>query len=518
MTNWRIGVLSCLALFACSSSTKTVKSDPLNVLSLSSTIAPGAECAAGGTRVSAGPDANGNGALDAEEVTSNTVVCLALVNATLTRTRVATVAECADGGTVVEAGRDLDNDSVLADAEVVTASVVCGTVDEIEVLTVREAPGACVAGGTRTHIGRDLNGNGTLDSAEFETSVVVCRAERVLVGDVIISVQADADALAAVTTIDGSLTINPAATISLQPLQDLVEVRDNLSIDSAAQTNLVGLDSLFTVLGTFSVTGASFSSISSLRMLKSVTGSVTLNGLPLLASLDGLQGLTTVQGDLTLRDLALVASLAPLSSITSIGGELRVADLPEITSIDGFQSLTSLGSDLNLKNNDKLTSVAGFAPLAAAQPTLTGTLNIKYHAVLSNLAGLQFTTLENQLDIYDNPMLTSLSPLSSLTSVGQIILGQGTFTSLNGLQNITTVTGSISIVDNDSLTDVSALNTLTNVGPANGGSVQIVDNAALSVCAGTALENVLDGRGWNGALTNSGNLPCATSCAGSVCN
>lgn len=62
-------VLSSL-LIACGSG-----EDGLNALISTTNIASGAECPAGGVRIQAGKDSNGNGVLEANEVLSTAVVC-----------------------------------------------------------------------------------------------------------------------------------------------------------------------------------------------------------------------------------------------------------------------------------------------------------------------------------------------------------------------------------------------------------------------------------------------------------
>lgn len=90
---------------------------------------PGSHCAAGGKKVQAGADINGNGVLDAGEVTATTYVCN-VGGAGNTPVLVALVAElpgtnCANGGTRVEAGLDANGNGVLDSTEIMSTAYVC---------------------------------------------------------------------------------------------------------------------------------------------------------------------------------------------------------------------------------------------------------------------------------------------------------------------------------------------------------------------------------------------------------
>ena len=104
--------------------------------------APGANCAHGGSRIEAGLDANDNGILDADEVTSTSYVCHpddgrdgddgqagddgddGLVTL-VTITPEPAGDNCPTGGSKVEAGLDTNEDGVLDPDEVTSTSYVC---------------------------------------------------------------------------------------------------------------------------------------------------------------------------------------------------------------------------------------------------------------------------------------------------------------------------------------------------------------------------------------------------------
>jgi len=88
-------------------------------LTSTSTEPPGANCAYGGIKIEVGIDANGDGTLEASEVTSTTYVCNGEGTNALVRTSAEPAgANCPFGGTKIETGLDVNNDGILEDSEV----------------------------------------------------------------------------------------------------------------------------------------------------------------------------------------------------------------------------------------------------------------------------------------------------------------------------------------------------------------------------------------------------------------
>jgi len=93
----------------------------------------GAHCSFGGSKVTSGPDTNGNGALDTAEVTSTAFVCSGATGATGNdglNTLIATAnepagANCATGGTKITAGLDVNANNLLDAGEVSATSYAC---------------------------------------------------------------------------------------------------------------------------------------------------------------------------------------------------------------------------------------------------------------------------------------------------------------------------------------------------------------------------------------------------------
>lgn len=140
----------------------------------------GSNCPTGGQKIESGLDADRSGVLDSAEVGSTRFLCNGAVgnHALVASTVVAAGdATCPAGGTLVESGVDLDGDSLLDAAEVMSSSKVCHGVNGLAALTsvVTEPAGTnCPAGGQQVAHGMDLNGDAVLDVAEITQQTWVC--------------------------------------------------------------------------------------------------------------------------------------------------------------------------------------------------------------------------------------------------------------------------------------------------------------------------------------------------------
>lgn len=168
--------------YACSGAT------PSRALILSSVEGPGPACALGGSRVDVGTDSDGDGVLDASEITSTTHVCNGATGATGdagapgAASLVSIVLEpagsnCPDGGRRVSSGLDANANGQLDSAEVSSTAYVCdgGVGGTVLVAQQVELPGNnCSSGGVAIKSGLDSNENGVLDSSEVTATSYVC--------------------------------------------------------------------------------------------------------------------------------------------------------------------------------------------------------------------------------------------------------------------------------------------------------------------------------------------------------
>jgi alpha-tubulin suppressor-like RCC1 family protein len=151
----------------------------------------GTTCPAGGQKITSGPDLNANGSLDDAEVVSTSYACngedgaggAASAAALVVTTTEPAGVSCPAGGTKITSGVDANGNGSLEDAEISTTSYACNGQDGdagasgLVALTqsVAEPAGTnCAAGGTKLTSGVDLNGNGALDVSETTKTSYVC--------------------------------------------------------------------------------------------------------------------------------------------------------------------------------------------------------------------------------------------------------------------------------------------------------------------------------------------------------
>ena len=147
----------------------------------------GSNCPAGGSRIASGPDLNGNGLVDAVEVSSTVYVCNGLAGRDGSNAATALVLtanepaglNCPTGGKKVTTGIDRNGDGVLQAAEISSTSYVCNGANSLLLVQPEPAGSNCVAGGSRIVAGTDNNNNGVLDVAEITSTGYACNAVRV---------------------------------------------------------------------------------------------------------------------------------------------------------------------------------------------------------------------------------------------------------------------------------------------------------------------------------------------------
>lgn len=199
-----------------------------------------------------------------------------------------------------------------------------------------------------------------------DTSVV---ADRVIEGDVIVSDQADADALRGVHTITGTLTIEGSVR-DLAPLSGLTSVGGLLSIrETSLLTSLEGLNQLVRLTdedsdGFVEISGNE--ALTNIDALQNLTGGdffqLTIENNRRLVNIDGLGNLGGAASFVDIVGNDELVNVDGLGGFTENGG-LSIEDNPALVDLSGLSQLTFIGSELVLRNNDKLVSVSGLERL-----------------------------------------------------------------------------------------------------------------------------------------------------------
>lgn len=147
--------------------------------------AAGANCATGGQKITAGPDKNGDGIFDANEIEQTEYVCNGAdgavgLNSLASVTTEAAGANCANGGLRIDLGLDDDASATLEAGEVDATRYVCdGAVGPAGVNSLvsvaPEAAGAnCANGGQRITYGLDADRDDALDAGEVTATRFAC--------------------------------------------------------------------------------------------------------------------------------------------------------------------------------------------------------------------------------------------------------------------------------------------------------------------------------------------------------
>ncbi len=114
-----LSLCGALGLVACTGDQGPPGEPGVDTLAATSDEPAGANCAFGGIKIEAGPDENGNGVLDPNEVANTTFVCNGEGTSALVRTSPEDAGDnCPFGGTRIETGLDANNNNVLDDDEV----------------------------------------------------------------------------------------------------------------------------------------------------------------------------------------------------------------------------------------------------------------------------------------------------------------------------------------------------------------------------------------------------------------
>lgn len=362
--------------------------------------ASAADCPNGGTVVRSGLDDNGNGALDPDEVQARSLVCNDPPVQPPPPIVVRLIAEptgvnCALGGTAVQSGPDRNGNGVLDDDEVAHSDYFCGVA--LRTRLVIEPPGArCPAGGVAIQVGRDRNGDGELGDDEVDHTEVSCGDE--LARDVVLHSALDADALASITVITGSVTIDGAAMSSLV-LPQLVQVRGALAITGNTALDHISLPALQSVDGRFAVERDPQLLAIDLPVLHRV-GALSIAHNVSLGDLRGMPALAAVAGDLAISDNGALRA-ADLPAI-AIGGALDVTDNPSLA--HATWSLTAAPSAVHITSNAALDSV-DLAPGPSAPFLQLGGVTIASNTQLAHLSltagDLAFVDVHDNLALAD---------------------------------------------------------------------------------------------------------------------
>jgi hypothetical protein len=321
-------------------------------------------------------------------------------------------------------------------------------------------------------------------AAELNSSLQLRAGAGTITGDVQITTQAEADALACATIIDGNLTVRPAApVVSLPNLQQvtgnvLIEVEDpGPSFSTAEQADLPALHTIGGNLQFHHLDGAYGVTVNlGLPALTSLAGDMEL----LLSSFNGQNSgpanLQTVAGNVSIMASGDFYGGSMLTSLQSVGGNLAVATTGAGSSGAILNGLESVGGNLTI---DRLRFLR--------DPVFTGLQSVGGGMTLTNCswAVARFPalgTIGGTLRV-ENPSDGSAPP-------GAPVIGSASL-SMGGVELVTSFLATMPF---------PAAATV-----ATSGDITIVDNAHLCQTSVDAFVTAQQAAGWSGTLTVSNN-------------
>ncbi|KYF92750.1 hypothetical protein BE20_10965 [Sorangium cellulosum] len=324
-----------------------------------------AQCPHGGSVVHAGLDRNENGALDEDEIAESTLQCQDEDVApdddtpgdppeTLVRVDDEPAGEaCADGGAAVRSGPDENGNGVLDEEEVAATEYICD--DALLTQMVAEPPGErCASDGIAFQVGRDVDGDGELGDEEVEWTEVEC--SDVIQRDVAVTSAEDLALLADIRAIHGALSIRDTSLASVE-LPALAHVGGHLTVSGNSALASLSLPALAAVGGRLDVHDNAELARMDLTGLVQIGGELHLSENPALAAID-LPALRKVDDEIVVRGNAALEAIElrmfdRLDDV-DIQGNASLTDV--VVRVSPLRDLSTQAGRVTLLDNPKLAS------------------------------------------------------------------------------------------------------------------------------------------------------------------
>ena len=309
--------------------------------------------------------------------------------------------------------------------------------------------------------------NGTVfENAAVTINLNEVYEDNVFEGDVILLSQQEVDDFGAnnYTKVTGSVMIgegnSPTDIFTLIPLQTLRTInQDLLIINNPNLTTTEGLN-INNIGGQLGVAlNSSLVKLDGFNNLTSVFDLILSNNNALW-DLSGLSQIVTINDRIEIFSCPMMPNLNWLSNLTTIGNSLYIRYCTSMTDIDGLSNLTNITGQyrfFQFSHNTALKNLNGLRNLN----TNIFRLELGYNLSLLNIEGLENINITNTLYIHDNPVLTTLTGVESITRLSDelFINDNNSLNDLQGLRNINSAL-EIHLYRNGSLSSLDGLNNL----------------------------------------------------------
>ncbi len=282
----------------------------------------------------------------------------------------------------------------------------------------------------------------------------------------------DLTPLSVITAVSGDLIINGGPSLtSLHGLHNLTSA-GQLRISSSL-SDLNDLSSLVTLTEGVRIIGPDYTDISILNQLIGFTGYVEVSGATALTSF-GIPNLTGISS-LIIQNMNNLTSLVGLPVLTSLD-QLFISQCTSLNDLSALSSVVHVNQ--LLLGSLAITDISAFSGLSTI-----GRLNIFSCNQLTSLAGLNPTGHLESFYLQGNLALTTLSPLTNITSIEDVTITYcPALASISLLDNVTSSNGIILINNNNSLASVTMLQGIT--------SAHIISINGLQPISFTGLQNL----------------------------
>ena len=284
--------------------------------------------------------------------------------------------------------------------------------------------------------------------------------DKVVEGDVMITNQADLDALEGVTHLTGNLSIKTqVASLDFSPLSVLQSVSDNIIIlDNPNLQTVEGFPSLIKIgdEGTADIVGRltislnpKLTTLNGFNALKNM-GSLDISSNGALVSFSGFEALELAGINISDNNaLVTLPDFAALVKAQSYDHGLTFSDNAKLSALPKFERLKSVAS-FDISNNDALSVVEGFESLDYVSLGFGGNdeqaIIVRENANLTEISGFENATGLDGLIVFNNPKLKLISGFSKVLSIG---IGRPAF----------------NILDNPELEEIAGFDVLEEVNP-----------------------------------------------------
>ncbi len=172
-----------------------------------------------------------------------------------------------------------------------------------------------------------------------------------------------------------------------------------------------------------------------------------------ITNLNGLRNLELIK-NLIIRNNSQLTSLIGLERLKTITENFTIEGNTALVSLAGLTNLESVGDELKIERNNDLQTIGALPKLK-----LVNSLILTNNPKLTNLSGLEsLSTIERNCFLTNSPALTSLTGLRSLTAIGsEFFLQKTSVQNFNGLNQAVKIANIIRITDNPLLTTLEGL-------------------------------------------------------------